>query len=147
MAQLKIKKIINGNIVQKKGQYFIICDQITGGGIPPIDKTAFNVFFTKEDILGSKSMADKPAFEEIKSKRICEEAIMSQALHPSTVDIKRVLGYSTRVVPEPLGKGNNKRIIYQEFSAKNDYGLKLKYRAECHILPSGKLEDINIIEI
>ena len=45
----------NGNIVNIKGQYFIICDQITGGGIPPIDKTAFNVFFTKEDILGSKS--------------------------------------------------------------------------------------------
>jgi hypothetical protein len=42
----------NGNIVQKKGQYFITCDQIKGGGIPTIDKTAFNVFFTKEDIVG-----------------------------------------------------------------------------------------------
>lgn len=132
----------NGNIVQKKGQYFIICDQIKGGGIPSIDKQAFNVFFTKEDILGSKSMADKPAFEEIKSKRICEKAIMNNSLHPSTVDIRRVLGYDTRIVA-----GNNKRIIYQEFSAKNDFGLKLKYKAECHILPDGKLEAIDISEI
>jgi len=44
----------NGSIVQKKGQYFIICDQIKGGGIPPIDKMAFNVFFTKEDVMGNK---------------------------------------------------------------------------------------------
>ena len=107
----------------------------------------FNVFFTKEDILGSKSMEDKPAFEEIKSKRICEEAIMSNSLHPSTVDIGRVLGYDTRVIVESVGSGNNKRIIYQEFSAKNDYGLKLKYRAVCYILSSGELEDIDIIEI
>ena len=137
----------NGKIVKKKGEYYITCDQVKRGATPSADKMPFNVFFTKEDILGKKSMANKPAFEEIKSKRICEEAIMNQSPHPSTVDIKRVLGYSTRVVPEPLGKGNNKRIVYQEFSAKNDFGLKLKYKAECHILPDGKLEAIDISEI
>ena len=152
----------NGNIVQKKGQYFIICDQITGGGIPPIDKTAFNVFFTKEDILGGKSTKITEPVSEEKSRSICERAIIKRFKDESPKKFDKSFmhfqtdksvcfngnsfkdfykiksGYCTTVI-----SGNNKRIVYQVF----DY-VFTPYRAQCNILPNGTLDgSIDIMEL
>jgi hypothetical protein len=150
----------NGNIVQKKGQYFITCDQIKGGGIPPIHKMGFNVFFTKEDILGNKSTKILEAVSEEKSRSICEQAIIKREKILATAQgftfdesfmkihtNKSVCsadnyyqiqsGYCTR-----LFSGENRRAVYQVFL----YGLT-NYRAQCNILPGGKLGSIDITEL
>jgi hypothetical protein len=49
------------------------------------------------------------------------------------------MGYATYVY------GNGNRFIWQDFSAKNNYGLELTYRALCTVSPDGK-SDITISE-
>jgi hypothetical protein len=150
----------NGNIIQKKGQYFITCDQVKEGEIPPIDKQSFNVFFKKEEIIGKKSNKIFEAISENKSKAICKKAIVKSQKKLSVKEKSNFdefflniqtekqnctaenyyqlqSGYCSRII-----SGNNKRILVQIFN----YGLS-KYRAECHISPNGKLDSIDIVEL
>ena len=74
------------------------------------------------------------ANDERASRDLCEARIKSGARHPSTVDIHWFTGYATKTLE------NGTRIVWQDFTAKNDYGLELTYTALCEISPNGNLE-------
>lgn len=79
------------------------------------------------------------AVDEKKARKWCEEAIIEKANLPSTVDMHSFLGYRTEVSPD----GN--RETYQDFSAKNAFGVKLNFQARCLMSPDGNAE-IHITE-
>jgi hypothetical protein len=97
----------------------------------------FNVFFDKADAIGSAPLKNPEPFGESQSRRTCEDAIKDAVSHPSTVDINSIMGYATEA------GGNGNRVIWQDFSAKNSYGLELTYRARCLVTPDGK-SDLSI---
>jgi len=119
--------------IRRPGYYFVTCrgETLADG---------YNVFFRKEDVdssipfKASEAPKAQEAFDELMSRQICETAIRGQVNHPSTLDINSFTGYSTRVYP------NKNRIVWQEFSAKNELGLELTYTARCLIEPTGRLE-------
>jgi hypothetical protein len=115
-----------------RGSYYVKCTDPAG--------KYFDIEFRKSDV-ASQSPIRAPAppapsvrFAELSSRELCDAAIKSHALHPSTVDIKTFTGYETRTY------ANGNRAIWQYFTAQNSFGLKLSYRARCLIEPSGKLE-------
>lgn len=78
-------------------------------------------------------------YEEGASSRLCDAAIKKSAIHPSTVGIHSFVGYATKTFP------TGERMVRQDFTAKNEFGLELTYTAMCDIWPDGKL-DISISE-
>ena len=86
-----------------------------------------------------KNTLTRKAFPEWESREICERKIKRSAQYPSTVDIHHFLGYASTV------HDNGRRTIVQEFTAKNGFGLELKFEAWCLIMPNGSVE-ISIAE-
>ena len=117
----------------RKGTYYVTCDA-KNDGVP------FNVWFTPEDAESDKALAIPAAYPEVQSRRVCEQGIKTHVVHPSTLDIHHFIGYATKV------HNNGNRTVIQEFSAKNAFGLKLKYRARCLIQPDSTL-GITISEV
>jgi hypothetical protein len=137
-----------------------ICDQVYGGDRPndlhawnnpqrkpyyvtclaKDGKDAFNIFFNATDISSDAPLRGPSPFDESASRRLCERAIKGKASHPSTVDIHSIMGYATST------SGSGMRVVRQDFTAKNDYGLELKFRAHCYVDSSGELGDIDIFE-
>ena len=119
--------------IKRPGYYFVTCrgETLADG---------YNVFFRKEDVNSNipfkapDARKEQEAFDELISRQICETAIRGQVKHPSTLNIKNFTGYSTLVYP------NKNRIVWQEFSAKNEFGLELTYTARCLVEPDGNLE-------
>lgn len=111
----------------RKGAYYVTCNAKNGG--PP-----FNVWFTPDQVEAGSALAVPDAYPEVQSRRACEQAIQARVSHPPTLDIHRVLGYTTEV------HNNGNRTVIQEFSAKNSFGLELEHRARCLIQPNGILE-------
>lgn len=111
----------------KKGQYYVTCSAKNGG-------EPFNVWFSPDDVKTDQKLAIPAAFNESASKQMCIDAIKSRVNHPSTLDIHSITGYGTRVA------NNGNREVIQTFSAKNSFGLELKHRARCLIMPNGDLE-------
>lgn len=79
-------------------------------------------------------------YDSWESRQLCEAAIKKAATHPSTVDIWGFTGYATVV------RSNSDRAIKQTFTAKNAFGLELKYDAYCIISPDGKLDSFSVNE-
>jgi hypothetical protein len=128
------KNIFEGNWRDsRKSAFFVTCNAKNGG--PP-----FNVWFTPADVEAGGTLTAPKAYPEAPSRQACEEAIEARVLHPSTLDIHHFLGYATKVF------NNSNRIVIQEFTAKNSFGLELKHRAQCLIAPNGSLE-ISITEM
>lgn len=117
----------------RQGAYYVTCNARNGG--PP-----FNVWFTPAEVNAGATLAVPEAYPEVGSRRACERAITERVSHPSTLDVHHVIGYATTV------HNNGNRIVIQEFSAKNSFGLELEYRARCLIQPDGTLE-ITIAEM
>ena len=118
-------KIIDGYRVSKES-YYVTCVQSDG---PP-----FNVTFTLADVAAGTPITAPSAFPEAASRKLCEDAILRAASHPSTVEFYRITGYATTAA------ANGNREIVQRFDAKNAFNLKLTYDARCLIQPSGNLE-------
>ena len=83
--------------------------------------------------------ASNTPYKEGASRDLCEASIKSAARHASTANIKWFSGYATKI------SENGNRIVRQDFSAKNDFGLETTYTAICDISPDGHL-DISISE-
>lgn len=111
----------------KKGQYYVTCTAKNGA-------EPFNVWFSPSDVKSGQSLAIPNAFDETRSRQMCIDAIKSRVNHPSTLDVNTFTGYGTRVA------NNGNREVIQTFSAKNSFGLELKHRARCLIMPNGDLE-------
>jgi hypothetical protein len=118
--------------IDRTGQYRVTCSD----RIEP-----FNVFFSQSDVVSNKSLALPTPYDESASRKMCEEAIRSKVDHPSTVSIHSIMGYVTKTFV-----GNGRRRIWQDFTAKNTYGLELTYTAVCLISPDGKLLETSINE-
>jgi hypothetical protein len=116
--------------INRTGQYRIACSEGIDDGVD-----AFDVFFSKEDVVSNKSLAFPTAYDESASRKMCEAAIKSKARFPSTVNVHSFMGYATKTFP-----GDGRRLIVQDFSAKNAHGLELTYRAECWTKPDGQFK-------
>ncbi len=117
----------------RKGAYYVTCNAKNGG-------SPFNVWFTPDEVKSGNILAVPKAYPETQSRQACEQIINEHISHPSTLDIHHVFGYATKV------HNNGNRTVIQEFTAKNGFGLELKYRARCVIQPNGSLE-ITITEV
>jgi hypothetical protein len=117
----------------RKGAYYVTCNAKNGG-------EPFNVWFSAADVEAGGTLTAPKAYPEAPSRQACEKAIEARVSHPSTLDIHHFLGYATKVA------NNSNRIVIQEFTAKNSFGLELKHRARCLIQPNGSLE-ITITEV
>jgi len=113
--------------IDRTGQYYVTCQNE--------EVLAFNVFFSKADVVSNKSLAPPTPYDESASRKMCEAAIKSKARFPSTVNVHSFMGYATKTFP-----GDGRRLIVQDFSAKNGYGLELTYKAECWTNPDGQFE-------
>ena len=85
--------------------------------------------------------ATAPApFNETVSRWLCEDAIRRRFSYHSTIDFQSIVDYA----PDATRAGV--RVIWQTFSAKNDNGFELAYRARCEVAPDGRLDSIVINE-
>lgn len=121
------KEVVMGGTGDKQGEYFISCNARS-------DDQMYNVFFTVKQLANGTSLATPQPFPEDESRQACENAIRGSVSHPSTLNIHRILGYATTT------HNNGNRTIMQDFSAKNGFGLELKYEAHCLVMPDGKVE-------
>jgi hypothetical protein len=96
--------------------------------------------FGKHEVLGAAQLQSPTPFNETVSRWLCEDAIRRRVSHPSTIDFRSITDYA----PDAMSDGV--RVIWQTFSAKNDQGLELTYRARCEVSPDGHLDGIVINE-
>jgi hypothetical protein len=108
----------------------------TTSHVVDVHRQEFNVPFEKADAIVARPLKNPDAYDEQRSRSLCEAEIESKVAHPSTLDIK---SYASKAF------GSGDRSIWQEFNAKNSFGLELKYAALCTIKPDGKV-DIAITE-
>jgi hypothetical protein len=113
------------------------------------DDANYNSEFIAKRLATAQEAAKEPShiqprqlspYDSWESRQLCEAAIKNTATHPSTVDIWGFTGYGTVVRP------NNDRAIKQTFTAKNEFGLELKFDAYCTITPDGKLSSFSVDE-
>ncbi len=111
----------------RPGAYFAMCEPRNGG-------TVFNVWFTPAEVEGDARLAVMPPFPEGAARELCEKEIRARVKNPSTLNIHRITGYSSRVA------NNGNRTVFQEFTAKNGFGVEATHQARCLIQPSGEVE-------
>lgn len=108
---------------------------------PERPKTAETVLFGKHEGLGVAPLQSPAPFNETVSGWLCEDAIRRHVSHPSTINFHSITDYAR---PDAMSDGV--RVIWQTFTAKNDDGLELSYRARCEVSPDGHLDGIVINE-
>jgi hypothetical protein len=99
----------------------------------------FNAYFSKSDVEGDKVFSAAKHIEKTKAIDGCEQYAKGNASHPSTVDFSRVLDVS--VLEHP----NGRTTVNSSFTAKNSFGLELKYNIRCLLDANGLIEG-NIVE-
>jgi hypothetical protein len=69
---------------------------------------------------------------------MCREAIMKDAVFPSSVDIHTLTGTSV------FEAANGNTEVRMDFDAKNALGNELPFSARCLVLPNSKLDAFSI---
>jgi hypothetical protein len=96
--------------------------------------------FGEHEVLAAAPRRSQAPFNETVSRWLCEDAIRRRVSHPSTIDFHSIVDYA------PDATSTGVRVIWQTFSAKNDNGLELTYRARCQVTLDGHLDGIVINE-
>ena len=86
---------------------------------------AFNVWFRPSDAEGASSFAAKESLGRAAAVEACEAAAKRAATHPSTVSFSRI--WDLAYMPHVSGRAR----VVSSFTAKNGFGLELKYRIDC----------------
>ena len=97
-----------------------------------------NVFFSKSDMDKQASIVAKKHYGETKSIYQCKDAAIARASNPSTVDFSTLLNAATKEI------GGGKTIVQSSFTAKNSYGMELKYDIQCIVDHAGKVIDVKM---
>ena len=95
---------------------------------------AFNVFFSKKDLDKGKTFEAARHIDRSEAILLCERYAKSAATHPSTVDFSRFLNLSVYETP------NGRTAVRSSFTAKNAFGLELKYGIRCLLDRTGLIE-------
>ena len=99
-----------------KPVFFVTCN--TGADV-------FNVWFEPSDVAAGRTFAATPNIAQAAALQACEAAVKSAATHPSTVRFSRVMDVAfTR-------HASGRSRLLSTFTAKNSFGLELKYRVSC----------------
>lgn len=99
-----------------KPVFFVTCNE---------GASAFNVWFEPSEIIAGKRFAAAQNISKAAATDACEQAVKSAAMHPSTVSFSRVLDVA--FLPHASGRSR----LLSSFTAKNSFGLELKYRVSC----------------
>lgn len=87
--------------------------------------SAFNVWFEPSDIGSGRTFAATQNIGQAQAIQACKSAAMDAATHPSTVDFSSILDASFH----PHASGRSR--VLSTFTAKNSFGLELKFRISC----------------
>lgn len=105
--------------------FFVTC----GEGI-----NAFNVFFSKSEANRGVIPTAPTNIDQATAVRLCEEYAKANATHPSTVKFSRVMSLSV------TEHANGNTTVLSTFTAKNSFGLELKYDIRCLLNSNGIIE-------
>ena len=87
--------------------------------------TVFNVWFSPDDAVGDASFAAIRPIGRAAGAEACEASAKAAANHPSTVSFSRIMDLAYQ--EHPSGRAR----VVSSFTAKNGFGLELKYRIDC----------------
>ena len=113
-----------------KPVFFVTC----GSGA-----SAFNVWFSPNDAEGGSSFAAVRPVGRAAGAEACEAAAKAAANHPSTVSFSRIMDLAYQ--EHPSGRAR----VVSSFTAKNGFGLELKYRIDC-LFEGSRLIETQIAE-
>jgi hypothetical protein len=119
--------IYGARSTQDKNKFFITCSAKNGG-------EDFNVWFSVADVNSGLPIGPSTPVSAGIGRELCNKAIRSNALFPSTVEIDDLTGFTTKEY------NNGNRQILQTFSARAASNLLLRYEADCLITPKGSVE-------
>lgn len=106
--------------------FFVMCKD-AGGNV-------FNAFFSKADVEADISLAAVQHVNRDSAVDACEDHAKNNAQHPGTVDFSRLLDLQIYETPN----GNTR--VSSSFTAKNGFGLELKYNISCLMNANGLFE-------
>lgn len=96
--------------------FFVTCN---------VGASAFNVWFKPSDVTNGRVFRATPNIAQGPAVDACEAAVKSAATHPSTVSFSRIMDLSFDQAPSGRSQ------VLSTFTAKNSFGLELKYRVSC----------------
>ncbi len=113
-----------------KPVFFVTCG--TGASV-------FNVWFSPDDAVGDASFAAIRPIGRAAGADACEASAKAAANHPSTVSFSRIMDLAYQ--EHPSGRAR----VVSSFTAKNGFGLELKYRIDC-LFDGSRLIETQIAE-
>ena len=87
--------------------------------------SVFNVWFSPDDTVEAASFAAIRPIGRAAGAEACEASAKAAANYPSTVSFSRIMDLAYQ--EHPSGRAR----VVSSFTAKNGFGLELKYRIDC----------------
>lgn len=110
--------------------FYIYCKDASG--------ETFIAYWAKSDVTNNEKLAALKNIDHGQANKLCKEAVIKDANHPSTVDYS-MLNAGFKDWP------NGRTRVETTFKAKNSYGLEIKHNVSC-LFEGGVIIDLQIKE-